>query len=298
MRLVTRPQIEKLLDPEKAMRAIEEGFCLYSQKKAVVPPVGCMQFEKPRGEVHIKYGYLIGDDYYVVKIASAFYENPSFGLASTQGVILIFDRKTGVLNTILHDEGYLTNVRTALVGAIAVKYLAPSPIERIGLVGTGMQARHLLQQLLHVTPCRSVLAYGSTPLNVPEYSIEKADSIEKLVKTCPLILTATPSSKPLLFGEWIQPGTLIVAIGADQEGKQELDRSVFAKAHLIVVDSRSQCFAFGDAAHAQPEDQKRALELGEVLASPPELQREAIVVVDSTGLAVQDIQIAKTILFT
>jgi len=296
MQLLTRPQIESRLDPAKAMQAVELGFRLYSEGKAVIPPVGSMQFEKPPGDVHIKYGYLQGGAHYIVKIASGHYQNPSIGLPSSQGVLLLFDQKTGVLKSILYDEGYLTDVRTGMAGALAVKYLAPPLVECIGVVGTGTQARHQLQQLKQVTSCRKVLTYGSTKLDLPEYSITQADSIEQLAKSSSIILTTTPSSKPLVFGEWIQPGTLIIAVGTDQKGKQELDASVFAKADHVIVDSRSQCLAFGDTAHAEPSDQKRVVELGEVFTAPLAIHEKAITVVDLTGLAIQDLQIAESIL--
>ena len=109
----------------------------YSEGRAVVPPVGELLLEK--GEVHIKYGYIEGDDFYVIKIASGFYGNPKLGIPSGNGLMLLFSQQTGELVCTLKDEGLLTDVRTAVAGAIASKYLAPVNIQRIGIVGTGMQ---------------------------------------------------------------------------------------------------------------------------------------------------------------
>jgi len=99
-------------------------------------------FEKPPGDTHIKYGYIKGDPFFVIKIASGFYENPTLGLPSSSGLILVFSQTTGIVESILLDEGFLTDLRTALAGRIVAKYLAPGQIDCIGVVGTGIQARY------------------------------------------------------------------------------------------------------------------------------------------------------------
>ena len=121
VRIIPLDQIEGIL---KAMQvtdiidAIQEGFVAYSNGSVVVPPVGEMLFENPPGEAHIKYGYIVGDDAYVIKIASGFYENSALGLSPNAGLMLMFSQKTGRLETILLDEGCLTNARTAAAGAV------------------------------------------------------------------------------------------------------------------------------------------------------------------------------------
>ncbi|MCK4821906.1 ornithine cyclodeaminase family protein, partial [bacterium] len=88
-------EIKEVLNNLDPINAIEKGFVAYSRGQVIVPPVGEMIFENPPGDVHIKYGYIIGDDYYVIKIASGFYENVSLGLSSGNGLMLIFMQKTG-----------------------------------------------------------------------------------------------------------------------------------------------------------------------------------------------------------
>ena len=128
MNVITLDQIKSVLPPLDLIPTIEDGFRRYSAQQAVAPPVGELLLEK--GEVHIKYGYLQGDDYYVIKVASGFYENPQLGLPSSNGMLLLFSQQTGQPEAILLDEGHLTNIRTAVAGAIAAKYLAPSQIGR------------------------------------------------------------------------------------------------------------------------------------------------------------------------
>jgi len=121
--ILTLDQIKPLLSNVDLIAAMEEGFIQYSNGNCVVPPVGELLFEKHNGETHIKYGYIKDDDQYVIKIASGFYNNPKLGLSSCQGMMLLFDQKTGQPVSILLDNGYLTDLRTAAAGALAAKYL-------------------------------------------------------------------------------------------------------------------------------------------------------------------------------
>ncbi|HEY1351856.1 MAG TPA: hypothetical protein VGF67_19730, partial [Ktedonobacteraceae bacterium] len=114
------------------MPALEQGFVAYSEGRAVVPPVGELLFADPPGDVHIKYGYLVGDRYYVIKVASGFYENARLHLSPNNGLVLLFDRHTGEPLCILHDGGYLTDVRTGQAGALAARYFAPRVVQCIG----------------------------------------------------------------------------------------------------------------------------------------------------------------------
>ena len=134
-------EIKKRLKNIDVAAAMEEGFIQYSNGNTVVPPVGELIFDNPPGDVHIKYGYIKKDTYYVIKIASGFYENPKLGIASCQGLMLLFDQKTGELAAVLLDEGHLTDIRTAAAGALVAKYFAPPQIKAIGIIGTGMESR-------------------------------------------------------------------------------------------------------------------------------------------------------------
>ena len=164
-KVFTLEQIKQAINISELLPAIEEGFKLYSQGKVVVPPVGHLNFENPPGDTHIKYGYIRHDEYYVIKVASGFYDNPKIGLSSSNGLMLVFSQKTGELPGILLDEGYLTDVRTAVAGAIVAKYLAPKHVRKVGIVGTGIQAHLQLKLLQYVTDCNEVIVYGRRRLS-------------------------------------------------------------------------------------------------------------------------------------
>lgn len=306
MKIYDKEQIQKALNIPTVLDRIEKGFVIYSKKEAVIPPVASMHFDQPPGECHIKYGYAKEGQYYVVKIASGFFNNPSIGLPASNGLMILFDRETGAPVCLLLDEGYLTNIRTAAAGCIAAKYLAPKKVNCIGIVGTGAQAYYQLKFLQYATDCRDVLVWGRdmqksssfcNHSDLKEFQITVAKDMDHLTSNCNLIVTATNSKKPLLFANQILPGTHITAVGADDLGKQELDPHLFAKADRIVVDSRSQCSLFGDTSYALTSGlvgAQRLLELGEVIADPS-LQRsteQELTIADLTGIATQDLQIA------
>ena len=299
-------QIKKALETLDPIQAIENGFIAYSQGKAVIPPVGELIFDRPPGGMHIKYGKITNDKYFVVKVATGFQENHLIDLPTGTGLMLVFKQGTGELAAILLDEGHLTNIRTAAAGAVVAKYLAPANIRCIGILGAGIQGRLQLEYLRTVTECKDVMAWGVNREELIRYQHEMESEgyrvrttlqPEEVADTCNMIITATPATSPLLDGDHIRSGTHITAMGSDTPDKQELDASVLAKADIIVADSISQCLLRGEifkALGAGSIQKEELRELGNVIADP-NLRRtddDQITIADLTGVAIQDIQIA------
>lgn len=307
MQIITLAQIKDILPALDLMPAIEAGFVAYSAGQAVVPPVGELLLDK--GEVHIKYGFLHDEPYYVIKIASGFYGNPQLGLPSSNGLMLLFNQRTGELVSILLDEGMLTDTRTAVAGAIAAKYLAPKRVRRIGIVGTGIQARLQLQHLKGVTACRDVLVWGRGDAQLSRYrqdmgplgfTIGTTQDTAEIMDSCNLIVTTTPAESPLLEVAGLQRGTHITAVGSDAPHKQELDAAILGRADLVVADSISQCLERGEiyqAIEAREIREADLVELGDVIGGKAKGREdeEQISVADLTGAAVQDMQIASSV---
>jgi ornithine cyclodeaminase len=307
--IFNRQQIEEALQRVDVTTAIEQGFIAYSRGEVVVPPVGELVFEDPPGDVHIKYGYIKGDDYFVIKVASGFYDNVKLGLPPADGLMLVFSQKTAQLECILLDECHLTNVRTAAAGAVVAKYLAPSKVERIGVFGAGVQGKMQVEALLPVVDCRDVIVWGTGEEELEAYrqamsghglSIETTLTSDEVAATCNLIVTATPSHTPLLRAEQIRKGTHITAMGSDTREKNELEPAILQKADLVVADSIEQCRVRGEIFHALEAGVIRdgdAVELGNVIADPAlrRISDSQITVADLTGVAVQDIQISKAV---
>ena len=314
MQILSLSEIKGFIDVPELIADLEEGYALYSEDKVEVPPVGFLHFQDPAGDVHIKYGYIRGDSVYVIKIASGF-EVPGLGGMASDGLLLIFDQKTGQLESVLLDECYLTDIRTAVGGAVAAKHLAPQTVTGIGIVGTGVQARMQLKMLAHTVDCHRALVWGRNEERLTclvnniqedpdfwpgELEVQGTTDMDHLAANSNLIVTATSARNPLLHAEQIRPGTHITAMGSDDDGKQELDHKLLEKADLVVADSRSQCLLHGEISHAIREDvieEKNIVELGEVIRDPSlgRTTDDQITVVDLTGVAVQDIQIAKMV---
>jgi ornithine cyclodeaminase len=308
-------EIKRLIDVPKLIREIEAGFVLYSDDQVVVPPVGFLHFDQPPGDVHIKYGFVKGDDFYVLKMASGFYENAKLDVPVADGLILVFSQQTGHLKLILLDECWLTDMRTAAAGAVAAKHLAPNNIHHIGIVGTGVQARMQLEMLKSVVDCQSCYIWGRDANKVKSMiedlqakesiqawglDLKAATDIDELVSQCKLIVTTTSAKEPLIRADQVQEGTHITAMGSDDHGKQELEAELLAKADRVVADSVSQCVDHGECFHAVKDnkiEEDSILELGNVIKNPEigRSSKDQITVADLTGVAIQDIQIAKMV---
>ena len=308
MEIITLDQIKQILPSIDIIPQIEKGFQAYSEGRVIVPPIGEMILDK--GEVHIKYGFVKKDEYYVIKVASGFYDNPGIGLPSSNGLMLLYRQETGELVSILLDEGYLTNIRTAVAGAIVAKYMAPSKVNKIGIVGAGTQGRLQLSYLKNVVDCREVLVWGMNQEEVDAYKsdmekegyhIETTLETSEILKQCNLVVTTTPAKSPILSSKDVRKGTHITAVGSDTPEKQEVDSRILRDADIVVAaDSIEQCLARGEifkAIEAGDLKKEKLIELGNVISGVVEgrTSDQQTTIADLTGVAVQDISIAAAV---
>jgi len=308
-KIYTLEQIKQAVAALDVSADIEAGFIAYSNGEVVVPPVGELTFEDPPGDTHIKYGYIKGDESYVIKIASGFYQNAQFNLPTGSGLMLVFSQQTGALQTILLDEGYLTNIRTAVAGEIVARYMAPQEVTAIGVFGTGIMARMQVQFLKSVTDCRRVVVWGRSDASLAAYredmlregyDVQTTRDASAVADASNLIVMTTASVTPLLQAGQVKPGTHITAMGSDTLEKQELDPKILRSADIVVVDSLSQSQERGEVFKAlMSGDLKmdKVVELGNAIASGQRIRtsKDQITVADLTGVAVQDIQIARVV---
>lgn len=308
MKVIDENEIQALYQEADALKKLRAGFMAFSAGRVQMPPVQQFLFKQAEGDCCIKSAWVEGSDGFCVKISSGFYRNPAQGLPSNDGLVMLFSATTGQPQVLLNDHGWLTGVRTALAGRIAAELLLPAKVDKIAIFGTGLQAELQLRQLLALTACRQVTVWGRSDAALARFrdalsglSIELSTTLnaEDAARGASVIVTATPSTTPLIHAEWISPGTHITAVGADSPGKQELDGALVASAHCVLVDSVKQCRAYGELSHHQGDaTSQRVIEIGELLASPGAYKRdpEHITIADLTGLGVQDAQIAASIL--
>jgi ornithine cyclodeaminase len=304
---LSRRQIEALVsvDSETA-EAVRDAYRAISDGRANLPPVGYLGFPAAHGDCHIKYGHIAGDAVFAVKIAAGFYDNPAKGLPSSTGVVLVFSALTGQMEALLADEGYLTDLRTGLGGAVASLALCRPEARRFLIVGSGTQGFWLARALRHLAPGAEIALWGRNPdraaaLVARLEGATVAPDLEAACRAADVILTATPSTAPLIRADWVHPGCHVTAIGADSPGKQELETALVARAQLRVADSLSQSLDHGEFAHARAAGligTGDCTELGAILSgqSPGRQTPEEITIADLTGVATQDIAMARCVL--
>ncbi len=309
----------------QALAAIEDAFTRLADGHADVPPIVGLFVPHRRGEVDVKAAYIHGLPSLAVKIASGFFDNNLWGLPSGSGLMVVLSARTGFPQAILLDNGYLTDVRTALAGAAAAKYLAPERVRTVGVIGAGTQGRYQARALRLVRRFERVLVYDHSPAAVDAYVSElpellKADDArltstaggdgsgedivvgpadpETLVRESDVVITCTPSHQPIVRAEWLHPGLHITAIGADIPEKQELQGEVLGRANRLACDLKTQCFARGEFYHAMTTGAIGAdipvAELGELTSRRTRGRERAdeITVCALTGVGVQDTAIA------
>ncbi|MCH6579676.1 MAG: ornithine cyclodeaminase family protein [Nitrospinae bacterium] len=308
--ILEKEDILNLLDFDEIIGVIEKSFVDFSTGKALMPTPQDIILEEFKGETHVKSAYVKGSKYYCIKIASGFYDNPKIGLNSSQGMMILIEAKTGLPKCILLEEGQLTDFRTAAAGAVAAKYLANKGSEKVLVVGTGIQAKLQVEFLLRIMQIKILFVWGRSEEKAKDYCKHlqtKSPALEiKIVKNMnearnlaiDIIVTATPSRKPLVPKNVVEKGVHLNAIGADMPGKHELDENILSAAKVI-TDSTAQCSKSGELQHALSAGVMKVNdvhgELGEVISNNKKGRDhpEEITVFDSTGLGVQDLAIAR-----
>mgnify|MGYP001811986955 CR=1 FL=1 len=291
-----------------AVNCVEKGFVALAAGGVIMPPILSMVLEDHNGEVDVKTAYVPGIDSFAIKIAPGFFDNPSLGLPSTSGLMVLHSAKTGRVEAVLLDNGYLTDVRTAAAGAVAARHLARADAQSACIIGAGMQAQLQLQALCLVRPITRASLWARDPQKATVAAqkatarlgieISAVKHVVDAVAQADVIVTTTPSSTPVLNAAWLRPGQHVTAMGSDQEHKNELEPACFEKADLYVPDRLSQTRVLGElrsAIEAGVVDADAPFcELGEVAGgkAPGRSDDADITIADLTGTGVQDTAIA------
>ena len=223
-------------------------------------------------------------------------------------MMALFDAATGMPAGLLFDNGFLTDIRTGAAGAVAADCLARHDVDTIGVVGSGVQARHQVACLREVRRFRRVAAWSIDRPGLEQYceemraayglDVSACASAEDVCRAADILVTATPSHEPMVRAAWLKPGLHITAVGSDTPGKQELDAACLVRADIVVVDRLGQCAKFGELSHAIAAGLMREADvrgqLGEVVAGrkPGRSRDDEITICDLTGVGFQDTAIA------
>ena len=304
--LLTRSDVERLLDAKSCVAAVEAAFRARGEGRP--SPSGVLGVHLTDGGLHAKGAALdLGRAFAAVKVNANFPANPAQrGLPTIQGVLALFDAEDGRVLALM-DSMSITTLRTAAASAVAAKYLAAADADSVAIIGCGAQALPHAVAMATVRPIRRIVAYDVDPAKTARFCdavrstlrIEcvAAPNVETATKASMIVVTLTPSSEPFLEQWHLSPGAFVAAAGADSEHKHEITPALMA-AGAVVVDDIDQCAAIGDLHHAiaagtmQRGDVRGAL--GDVIVDPARGRRstDEVVIFDSTGVAIEDVAAA------
>ncbi|MCJ2531837.1 MAG: ornithine cyclodeaminase family protein [Candidatus Thermoplasmatota archaeon] len=300
MRVLTRGDLEKVLDIRTVIDAVERGLVEHARGTVSMPPRQIHSIDGV-GTALVMSAYLGGMGVLAMKVISEFRGNRDRGIPSLQGGVLLLDADTGEVISLM-DGATITAFRTGAAGALAARALSVVDAQVVGILGTGVQARTQIQGLWVVRDLQLVKAYSPTKAHVRAFCEEVADQLEvdalvadtprEVVAGSDIVITATNATEPVLPGSWLEEGMHATSIGAGPV--QELDAEVYRRARVVVdwregalEEARDLKAAIAEGAF-HPEDIDA--ELGQLLAGmrPGRTAKEEITLFRSVGMALED----------
>jgi ornithine cyclodeaminase len=308
MLVLTEADLRRIVSLDaSAVDCVEEAFAALATRPVAMPPILRLDIPEHRGEVDVKTAYIPGLDGFAIKVSPGFFDNPSLGLPSLNGLMILFSTKTGLVEALLLDNGYLTDVRTAAAGAVAARHLSRPDAAVATIFGAGVQARLQLEALTLVRPIREARIWARDGVKAEAAAREAGQRLgipvlavaepQAAMRGADIVVTTTPAEKPILMADWLEPGQHLTAMGSDSEHKNEIDPALFARA-TYVADRLAQTRRLGELHHAIGAGLVAAdaafPELGEVVAGTATGRSgaEQITFADLTGTGVQDTAIA------
>ena len=293
---LSEADVRELLTMELALKAVEDSFLMLADGSALQHPRARLN---PASNSYLHY------------MAAADTREHYMGLkiytSSPQGlkfIIPLFDTESGDLLAMI-EANYLGQVRTGAASGVATRLMARADAKTLGIIGTGLQAHTQLQAIALVRKLERIRVFGRNEerrgnfaremterLKIP---VEAVNSPEAAVRDADIVVTSTNSTKPVVEGRWLSPGTHINAIGANFPQKRELDSDAVARAAIIAVDSREQSkIEAGDLIQAFAGDEEkwsRVRELSDIAAgrTPGRTSSNEITLFKSNGIAIEDI---------
>jgi len=330
IRILNLEQTEVVLDMKTVIEDIEKVYSMKSRGAGTLFPMIFHEFTHDAADMDIKSGLLEDAGIFGLKLVSWYGNNAKKGLPLLTGTVMVFDLFTGKPLGLMSAE-HLTGMRTGAAGAIGAKHLARKNSENLLIVGAGHQAAYqIAAALIALDNIKTVRIYDpldnenaatfasriksrltdnflskydkesedykniATKYNV---SFEAVTNIEAAVPNSDVIITVTPSKKPLIMCEWVQKGTHLSCIGADMSGKQETDENIFTRAKIF-VDDLVQATSVGECEIPI----KRGVitkdsiigEIGELIngTKTGRTSDSDITIYDSTGISLQDLMTA------
>jgi ornithine cyclodeaminase len=302
MRFVSEEAAGRVVSMKDAIGAIEAMFREYGRGEAKVFPVVLGHGPDPETRFSMKSGLLNTRRIVGLKVGSYWPGNRARGLQAHASTTLLLDPETGYASALV-SATHLTALRTAASDAVAARQLSREDSSTLAIVGAGHQAWFELLAIREVRPIRRVLVANRSPEAAKalaararaELGLDAAEAgVKEAVMRADIVVTITASRQPLFEAGWVRPGTHVSAMGADSEGKQELDPELVAQSALFadVVRQSVTVGEYQSAFRAGLIDEGRIVPIGAVLnGAPGRAAPEQITIYDSSGMALQDLAI-------
>ena len=304
--VLSRRDVLDLLTLPDCIGAVERAFCLHAEGRTLGP--GVLGVPAVDGGFHIKAAGLIGDrGYFAAKTNANFPQNPRrFGLPTIQGTIVLADASTGAPLAII-ESGSVTALRTAAATAVAARFLARRAARTATIVGCGVQGELQLAAIASVLPLQRAWVLDADHERAESMAVRAAASLELRVEAAKdlraalresdVCVTCTPARRAFVMAADVPPGMFIAAVGADSQGKQELEPALVASATLV-VDVLDQCAEIGELQHVLAAGLMTRAQVHAQLADvvvgrrPGRTRDDEITVFDSSGTALEDVAAA------
>ncbi|WIY23803.1 ornithine cyclodeaminase family protein [Parasedimentitalea psychrophila] len=297
---ITEAQSGAAISHELAYEAVRRALIAANSSEAAIFPVVLGNASNPQNKFTIKSaadGSLAG-----LKVGSYFPTNDAAGLPRHDSIILLFDQTKGRIGAIV-EAGKLNAYRTAAADAVATDALARSDSQVLALFGTGHQAAYEAQAIARIRPLTKIMVVGRNADRTSAFVAQLREKglpaegaqAETACRAADIIVTATTATKPLFQADWVRPGTHISSMGSDAIGKQELPPQLFSQSRLF-CDLPEQSARIGEFQHVDAGMSLTAI--GAALSDTAEGRRtaEEITIFDSSGIALQDLYIAESII--
>lgn len=312
LRILTEGDVRSLIDMDAAIPIQEEAFTRLAARESVEGLRSFVVSETPPGVAIFNPSFLKNGGGYGVKVVSDFFGNTERGVARMSAIVTLFDGETGHPRTVM-EGGYLTDLRTGAGSGAAARRLARADSRVVAVFGAGRVARNQLQALARTHDLKDVRIAGRSEARARAFAewvggedglpddVAVARSTAEAVSDADIVVAATTSSEPVVFGRDLRPGTFVAAAGANVATAREVDTETVRRAGKLVIDSLADSLAnAGDLAIPMSEGAIRKEDIAgiaEIIAGarPGRETNEEITYYKSLGLPIQDLITAQHI---
>lgn len=255
MIVLSKKEIEELVDLNEMMDQIEEAYRIYGTGEYYMPPRPSVEHENKT----LMYMPCYTKDIIGTKILSIFPENAVLGLPSIDGVVLLNDRTTGAPVAVLDGQA-VTAYRTGAVGGVGIRHLSREDCHTVGIVGAGVQGFHLALYACAARNIHTVCVYNHSDRDIREYldrlekTIDNPDikvvqckTVEELTGLSDIICTATPAVRPVLPDDRkLLEGKCIIAVGSYTPQMREIPDAIWDLVDKVYIELPYACEESGD----------------------------------------------------